>query len=215
MADAARPDRILVLGATGPTGRALVRLAASRGHTVSALVRRPDSAGFPPDVKVSRGDLLDPPTLTSALRDQDAVLSAVGTKLSRKPTTQLSDGTRNLVSAMEREGPRRLICITGIGAGDSRGHGSLLYDWVVLPLLLNEIYKDKTRQEEIIRASSLLWTIVRPAELSNAPPGKPIRVATNLEGFRGSKISREDVAAFMLDQLFETKYLRQLPSISN
>jgi putative NADH-flavin reductase len=207
--------RVLIIGATGPTGRELVRQAREKGHAVSALVRRPEAASGLSGVRLIKGDLLVASTLGEALHDQDAVLSAVGTKLSRKPTTLLSDGARNLVAAMEREGPRRLICITGIGAGDSRGHGSFAYNWLVMPLLLSEIYKDKTRQEAVIQASSLDWTIVRPAELTDGPATGAYRVATDLSGFVGSKISRADVAGFMLKQLDSAEYLRRLPAISN
>src|SRR5436305_1164889 len=83
----------------------------------------------------------------SAVAGHDVVISSLGSKLSRKPTTLLSDGTRNVVGAMKAAGVPRLICITGIGAGDSRGHGGFLYDRLILPLLLAEIYEDKTRQE--------------------------------------------------------------------
>jgi putative NADH-flavin reductase len=186
-----------------------------RGLKESVLLRSPGKAALPIGVKVFKGDLLDIATLGLALQGQDTVLSAVGTKLSRKPTTQLSDGARNLVSAMEHVGPKRLIAITGIGAGDSRGHGSFLYNHAVLPILLNEIYKDKTRQEDVIRASSLDWTIVRPAELTNGAGGAKLRVATDLRGFYGTKIARADVAAFMLDQLGSSAFIRAAPSISN
>ena len=206
--------RVLIIGATGPTGQQLVRQASEKGHAVSALVRRPEAAAGLAGVRLIKGDLLNPATLAEALRDQDAVLSAVGTKLSRKPTTQLSDGARNLVAAMEREGPRRLICITGIGAGDSRGHGSFAFNWIVMPVLLNEIYKDKTRQEAVIQASALDWTIVRPAELTNGPATGTYRVATDMNGFVGSKISRADVAAFMLKQLESAESVRRLPAVS-
>ncbi len=207
--------KILILGATGGTGAELVRQGLERGHDVSVLVRSPEPAAMPSSVRVFKGDLLDISTLGVPLQGQDAVLSAIGTKLSRKPTTQLSDGARNLISALEHSGPKRLIVITGIGAGDSRGHGSFLYNHAVLPILLNEIYKDKTRQEELIRASSLDWTIVRPAELKDGPGGGKLRVATSLAGFYGTKIARADVAKFMLDQLAGSAFVRAAPAISN
>lgn len=207
--------KLLVLGATGPTGRAVIADALKRGHMVTAMARNPGAANLPPDVAVMAGDMLNAATLDAVVKGHDAVLSTIGTKLSRKPTTQLSDGARNLVAAMERSGVKRLICITGLGAGDSRGHGAFLYDHVILPLLLDEIYKDKTRQEEVIAASGLDWTIVRPAELKNRPASGNIRAATNLAGYRGSSIARADVAAFMLDQLTAPASIRQRITISN
>ena len=112
---------------------------------------------------------MDISSLKSALNGQQAVISAFGTKLIRKPTTLLSDATRNLVEAMNDGGVKRLICVTGIGAGDSKGHGGFLYDNILEPFLLHEIYEDKTRQEEVIRKSSLDWVIARPAILTNGP----------------------------------------------
>lgn len=149
----------------------------------------------------SCADVTDVDSLVKAVEGVDAVISAVGTKLSRKPTTMLSDGTRNLISAMKRAGIRRLVCITGIGAGDSKGHGGFLYDYVIQPLLLNEIYKDKTRQEEVVRQSGLDWTLVRPATLTNGPKREKYRVLTDLKGVTASKISRADVAHYILANL--------------
>ena len=208
--------RLLVIGATGGTGRELVRQALARGHEVRALVRDPAKAGsLDARAEVARGDVLDPASLAAAVRGREAVLSALGTrKLGRRPTTLFSDGTRNLIGAMRAEGARRLVCVTGIGAGESRGHGPWWYDRLVLPLLLDEIYKDKTRQEELIRGSGLDWVIVRPAILTNGPATGSARAVTDLAGSRFSKVSRADVAAFMLDQLTSDAYLGKAPVLS-
>lgn len=207
--------RVLVVGATGPTGRLIVAQALARGHAVTALARRPAEAALPDGARTVAGNVLRPETLGAALAGQDAVLCALGGKLTRKPTTMLSDGTRNLVAAMGSAGVRRLVIVTGIGAGDSRGHGRFVFNALVMPLLLDEIYKDKTRQEEVVRASGLDWTIVRPAELTNKPAAKAYRTATAMQGFRGSKVSRADVAGFMLDQLESDAFLRQAVAISD
>ncbi len=116
---------------------------------------------------------------------------------------------------MEHHSVKRLICITGLGAGDSKGHGGLLYDKLILPLILRRIYNDKDRQEAAIRQSNLDWTIVRPAVLTNDPAKGNYRVLTDLTGFTAGKISRADVAAFVLRQLTEERYLHQTPLISD
>lgn len=201
--------KILVIGATGPLGREVVSQALAAGHEVTALARRPDQAGLPQGVRVLPGDVTRPDTLGSAIAGHDAVVSVLGSKLSRKPTTLLSQGTRNVVDAMTRAGVKRLVCVTGIGAGDSKGHGGFVYDKIIQPLLLNEIYKDKTRQEEVVRASGLAWTIVRPAQLTNGPKAGSFRTLTDLKGVTATKISRADVAAYILSIIGEAKTLGQ------
>ncbi len=193
--------RILVIGATGPTGRELVSQALVLGHQVTAAVRRPPEAGLPPGAVVVRGDVMDAPSLVEAVRGHDVVLSSLGSKIDRKPTVLFSQGTRNLLAAMQLNGVRRLICITGVGAGDSRGHGGFLYDRIIQPLLLKEIYLDKDRQEAVIQQSATDWTIVRPGALTNGPKTGKYRVLEDLTGITVGKISRADVAAYILDHL--------------
>ncbi len=156
-------SNILVLGATGGTGRLIVRDALARGHHVTALVRSPDKAGDLQGAQLIVGDARDEATLRKALKGQDVVISSLGTSLSPfREVTTLSTSTRALVKAMEAENVARLVAITGIGAGDSRGHGGFVYDRLILPLLLRNVYADKNRQEAIIRDSGLDWVIVRP-----------------------------------------------------
>ncbi len=189
---------LAIVGATGPTGRELVQQALAAGHVVTAGVRSPKTANLPTNVRLVEADVTRASSLIALVTGQDAVLCALGSKLSRKPTTLLSGGTKNLVGAMTSAGVRRLVCITGIGAGDSKGHGGFLYDHIIQPLLLSEIYKDKTRQEEVVRASGLDWTIVRPAMLTNGPATGKFREIIDISGVTAKKISRSDVAAYVL-----------------
>jgi hypothetical protein len=99
---------------------------------------------------------------------------------------------------MKAAGVKRLITVTGLGAGDSRGHGGLLYDVVVFPLLLKRVYDDKDVQEWIVRSSGLDWTIVRPGMLTNGPATDNYRVLTAPEDWRFGVISRADVANFLV-----------------
>ena len=145
----------------------------------------------------------------------DAVVSALGSKLSRRPTTLLSDGTRNVLAAMAAGGVRRLVCITGIGAGDSRGHGGFLYDRLILPLLLREVYADKNRQEEVVRQSAADWVLIRPAQLTDGPAAGRYRAHTDLTGVRARTISRADVADFVVRQLTSDEYLRRTPLLTD
>ena len=135
--DNARPN-ILVLGATGPTGRLIVRDAQARGWNVTALVRSPDKTGDLKGVRLVSGDARDVNTLRQALAGQDAVVSALGTPASPfREVTLLSTATRALVEAMKAERVSRLVVLTGIGAGDSVGHGGFAFDRLIFPLLLS------------------------------------------------------------------------------
>ncbi len=186
--------KILIIGATGPTGLEIVKQGLALGHQVTAAVRRPESASLPQGTIVVRADVTDAHSLMAATAGQDAVLNSLGSSIDRKPTTLFSQGTRNLLAAMQQAACRRLLCITGIGAGDSQGHGGFFYDRIIQPLLLNEIYKDKTRQEEVVRQSGIHWTIVRPGMLTNGPRTGRFRALTDLTGITVGKISRADVA---------------------
>lgn len=202
------------MGAAGGTGRLIVLDALARGYSVVALVRSKARAIDLPGAAIIEGDARDETALLRALNGCDAVVSSLGTGLSpfRKVTT-LSTATRALISAMMGSGVRRLICITGVGAGDSRDHGGFLYDRLILPVLLRSVYEDKDRQEAAIRASSLDWTIVRPVMLSNEPARGNVRAVTDLAGVHGGKIARADVARFVVDQLTTDIWLRQTPVV--
>lgn len=213
-AKAAR-SKILVLGATGGTGRLIVSQALRRGHQVTALVRSPEKAGELKGAKLIVGDARDEKTLREAVKGQDAVVSSLGTPASPfREVTFLSTATRALVNAMNAEHVSRLVCITGIGAGDSAGHGGFLFDNVIFPLLLKNVYADKNRQEAIIRDSGLDWVLVRPSVLNNKPGRGSIRALTDLSDFHGGSISREDVTTFVLDQLHVDAWLHRSPLIT-
>ena len=209
--------KILVIGATGSTGRHLVTQSLSRGHGVVALVRQPhpDFNGVAGVTEVE-GDVLAPEAVSRALVGCDAVLSALGSRVSLvDEVTLLSNGTQIVVDAMRSIGVKRLIAITGIGAGDSRGHGGFLYDTIVEPLVLRQVYKDKDRQEEVIRGSGLDWTIVRPAQLTDGAAESRFRVLTDLTGVSAGTIARADVATFMLTELETPRFIGRTPLITN
>ncbi len=207
--------KLLIIGATGPTGRQLVSQALELGHAVTVTVRQPTPGMFPAKVKTIVADVRRADSLQAAVGGQEVVISSLGSKLSRKPTTLFSEGTQNLIAAMEASHVRRLICITGIGAGDSKGHGGFLYDRIIQPLLLAEIYNDKTRQEAVIRASRTDWTIVRPAALTNGARTGRVRAYTDLSGVTVGKISRADVAGYILERISDPTSFRQTFTIAS
>lgn len=206
--------KILVLGATGGTGREIVRVARERNHAVVALVRSKAPALDLAGVELVEGDARDNEVLHRALNGCDGVISSLGTGMSlSQEVTVLSTATRALVTAMEQQKIRRLVCITGLGAGDSRGHAGFLFDKLLFPLLLRKVYEDKDRQEAIVRASTLDWVLVRPVMLTNTPAKGAVRALTDLTGVRGGKVARADVATFVVDQLTENTWLRRTPLI--
>lgn len=207
--------RVLVLGATGGAGRLIVGEAREKGHAVVALVRSQANAVGLAGAELVEGDARDEGALTRAIAGCDAVISSLGTAISPfREVTLLSTATRALVVVMARQNVRRLVCITGMGAGDSRGHGGFFYDWLFQPLLLRKVYEDKDRQEDVIRASALDWIIVRPTLLNDEPARGGVRALTDLSGVQGGKIARADVADFVVQQLTADTWLRKAPLIT-
>jgi uncharacterized protein YbjT (DUF2867 family) len=207
--------KILVLGATGGTGRLIVAQALARGYEVSALVRSPEKGKSLMGAKLIIGDVRDEKALRGALKGQDAVVSALGTPASPfREVRLLSTATRALVNAMKAEQVSRLVCITGMGAGDSVGHGGFVFDRLIFPLLLRKVYADKNRQEAIVRDSGLDWVLVRPAVLNDKPGHDKVRALTDLSGYHGGTISRADVAKFVLDQVRADTWLHHSPLIT-
>jgi putative NADH-flavin reductase len=211
----ARPERVLIVGATGGTGRELVRQALERGHEVTALVRSPSKLQVEhPRLRVLRGDVLDAASVDEAMKGQQAVLSALGHKQFFRPTRIVSDGTRNLLHAMDAHGVTQLVCTTTLGLGNSVGRLGLYYTCFVTPLIVPFYFWDKTRQERLIAASRVEWVIVRPGTLTNAPARGTYRHGIGVGSLLWTvRVSRADVADFMLDQLEDATYTGTAPGV--
>jgi putative NADH-flavin reductase len=210
------PSRVLIVGATGGTGRQLVTQALERGYEVTALVRDPSRLQVDhPQLRVIQGDVLDEGSVEAAMRGQDAVLSALGHKRYFYPTRILSKGTGNILRAMETHGVPRLVCETSLGIGDSAGRMGLYYTLFVIPVILPFYFWDKTRQERVITGSNVQWVIVRPGVLTNGDRRGRSRHGRRVGSFLLTvRISRADVADFMLSQLVSDTYLRTAPGVS-
>jgi putative NADH-flavin reductase len=213
-APAGLPSRVLIVGATGGTGRELVAQALERGHVVTALVRNPSSLSIVhPRLRIVRGNVLDAATVAAAVREHDAVVSALGHKQFFRPTRILSDGTRNIVRAMEEHHVGRFVCETSLGIGDSAGRMGLYYTFFVTPIILPFYFLDKARQERVIAASRVEWVIVRPGVLTNAAKRGRYRHG-KVGSFVGTvRISRADVADFMLNQMTDGTYVGAAPGV--
>ena len=205
---------LLVFGATGSVGRHVVGQALERGHAVRAFVRDPSGLGVEHEgLTVVEGDVLDLASVEGAMGGREgAVLCSLGA--GRKGGVR-SVGTRNIVRAMKKAGVRRLVCQTTLGIGESSGNLNFFWRRVMFGLLLRDAFADHERQEAYVRESGLDWTIVRPAAFTDGG-----RTGEYRHGFppsdRGTslKISRADVADFMLRQLEDDTYLRLAPGLS-
>jgi putative NADH-flavin reductase len=208
-------SRVLIVGATGGTGRQLVAQALDRGYSVTALVRDPSKLRVEhPQLNVIQGDVLDEASVEAAMRGQDTVLSALGHKRFFCPTRILSDGTRNILRAMENHGARRLVCETSLGIGDSAGRMGLYYTFFVIPVILPFYFWDKARQERMIAKSKVEWVIARPGVLTNGDKRGRTRQGRHVGSFIMTEhVSRADVAGFMLDQMVSDTYLRTAPGV--
>jgi putative NADH-flavin reductase len=208
--------KVLIIGASRGIGLETVKTALLAGHNVSALAR--SAASIPiqnPALEKVPGDALDSSTIRSALTGVDVVVQTLGVDIAPRSiferTTLFSQSTRILVDAMKIAGVKRLIAVTGLGAGDSRGHGGIIYDSVIFPLLLKRVYDDKDVQEWIIGSSGLDWTIVRPGLLTNRPATGRYRILTEAEDWTFGLIGRADVADFIVRQIDDRKLIRTTP----
>ncbi len=208
--------KILVVGASRGIGLHLIVQGLSAGHVVTAFARHPEHIVSSHDRLLKlKGNILDPEAVERAVAGQDAVVCTLGKKTPWEPPPDLfSRGTAGLLGAMNAAGVRRIVCVTGVGAGDSRGHGGFLYDRLWRPYMLKAMYDDKERQEALVAASGLDWTIVRPGFLTNGPLTGDYRALTDLTDVVAGSISRADVAHFILQELAGGRYLHRSPLLT-
>jgi len=207
--------KLLIFGATGGVGRQVVEQALEQGHTVTAFARNPGKLDIEhPHLKVFQGDVLDFPTVEQAVQGQDAVVCTLGSGQKLTGTLR-SEGTRHIVQAMEKTGVRRFICQTTMGTGDSWDSLNFYWKYIMFGLILRNVFADHQRQEKDVQQSRLDWTIVRPGAFIEGD-----RTSQYRHGFPGTdntsklKITRADVADFILKQLSDNSYLHQTPSLS-
>ncbi len=212
---------VLIIGATNGIGLETVRLSLKAGHHVTAFARSADMLavevdGFDPDnlMRIA-GDARDKEAVTEAVSGIDVVVHTLGLPLTPetvlKPTRLFSETTRVMLDTMTAQAnPARLIAVTGIGAGNARDHLGPVYG-LAFNLALKRIYDDKDVQEQMIRASSIDWTIARPGILTDGPATGDYQVLTNPETWKAGPISRKDVADFIVREIAAPKYVRQTP----
>ncbi len=207
--------RLFVLGASGGVGSSLLEQATARGHCVTAQTRDAHKLPSAKAIHVVAGQPTDETFLRQNLGGHDAVILCIGVDTIGR-TTVFSDTTKALIPAMEATGVKRLVAVTGIGAGDTKGHGGWFYNHIVYPLFTRNRYADKDLQEAMIERTNLDWTIVRPAPFSARTVTGPLQVFTEIpSGLQLNSITRTEVAAFILDILENGKFVRQRPFIGH
>src|SRR5262249_38510107 len=209
---------VLIIGASRGIGLETVKAALEAGHSVRALARsaRRIPIGSPKLEKMA-GDALETATVKRALSGVGAVIQSLGVsavpEVIPKPTRFFSKATRVLVTAMEETDVKRLICVTGFGAGDSRGRGGFVYT-LAFHLLLGRVYDDKDVQEWIVRRSKLDWVIVRPVILTDGPKNA-YRALVDPRDWSCGFISRADVADFLVKQIDDDTFLHKTPVLTS
>lgn len=204
--------KTLVIGATGLTGRLLIKKLLRNNYEITALARNPsDLKDVDGSIKVLKGDARDPESLERAIQGQDAVLSAFGPR-SMKTDDLQEVFMRNLVAAMQKLGVKRLINLSALGAGDSRSQAPFVFRAIILPLFLGKVFADKERGEVFLLASDLIFTNVRPGRLLNAAAKGGVKTTLQGGGLK-AVMTREDLADFMVAQLTSNEWLRKSPLI--
>jgi putative NADH-flavin reductase len=207
--------QVIIFGATGSLGSHVVKQALAKGCTVKAFTRNAQKLkGIEsPQLSIIQGDVTIFEDVLNSIKGADAVLCAIGDGAKGKVRTT---GTRNIVNAMESSGVKRLVCQTTLGLGESWHNLNFFWKHIMFGLILKKAYMDHQLQEDIIMESNLDFTIVRPSAFTNEPSTRNFKVGFDARIKNLSlKISRADVAYFMVEQLSSDKFIKKTISISN
>jgi putative NADH-flavin reductase len=204
--------RLLILGANGHTGRQLLDLALGRGHEVTAFVRSPEKiTRRHPLLQVQRGDPRSVDELASALPGHDVVLSALGVRPPQafRPHSLVQECAASTVAAMTRAGVKRLVLVSVAVLFPDKGLRFAFFRW-----LLRHIMRDLDAAEQIVRATSLDWTIARPPRLIERPDE---RYRTTRDALPTGAFSMpfRAVAAFMLDAVEQRAHVREIVGLAS
>lgn len=208
--------KVTVFGATGRTGQRVVEQALERGHEVTAFARSPQKLkAYGERIAIVEGDVQEAGAVQEAVAGADAVISVLG-PTANTPDYQVTQGTRHIIAAMKQHGVDRLIVSAGAGVGDPRDEPRLFNKAInlLLKLFSRHVYEDMKRTVAAVRDSDVDWTVVRVPMLTDDAPREEVRVGYVGKGI-GARITRAEMASFILDQLEDDAYLHQAPAISN
>lgn len=210
---------VLVVGASQGIGLETVKVALASGLNVRAFARSAEAIPITnPKLTKIVGDALKRDEIASAVKGADAVIQTLGVRSPAEllfGTTLFSKSARLLVDVMHDAGVRRLLMVTGAGAGNSRGRITFLYDNVIFPVILQRVYGDKDIAEDIVMKSGLDWTIARPGGLTNGSATGRYHVLNDMKDWRGGFISRADVAGYLINHIDDAASFGTTPLLIN
>jgi putative NADH-flavin reductase len=212
--------KLVIFGASGFSGQAILKEALAQNHQVSILVRNKSAISLhDKNLTIIEGDALDRKIVATVLKNQDAVIQClgVGGKGDGKPTTFISDATKIMVEVMEENKVKKLIAMSNVGAGNSVAFQPWFFNKIILPYFmrwLKVLIDDKNRMERTIMDSQLDWTIVRCPNIVDKPAKGNFKATLDGKGLKLS-ITLGDMAAFMVNQITDNTFSKQAPSISN
>ncbi len=208
--------RLAIFGGTGRTGRILVERALARGDEVTMLARDPAKVDTQvAGLRVIQGDVRDAQCVEGVIQGTEAVISVMGPS-SNQPEYAVSKGIGNILKSMRKMGVNRLILSTGAGVGapeDNPGLFDRLMK-IILKATARYVYEDLQKSIDLVRQSDLEWTVVRAPMLTNRPGTRHVKAGYLGKGM-GARITREDLAGFILEQVRDTRYIRKSPVVCN
>ena len=202
--------QIALFGATGGTGRQVLDQALAQGYYIRALVRDPTKLAQRDGLTLIQGDVLEQAAVDRCIAGSEAVICVLGNHGSTEPVEDR--GTERILAAMRSQGQRRLIAVTSMGVGDSIDQVAAFFR-AIMRLTLKRVMEAKERQEQAIMASDLDWTIVRPGGLTDGPRTGSYRSGLD-KSIKATRVSRADVADFILRELKAGDFVRQTPAVS-
>ncbi len=208
--------KIAIFGGTGRTGKHLVEQALSKGYQVNLLARNPEKVETKDNnLTVISGDVKDAAAVEKTIEGSQAVLSALG-PTSNEAEFAVSKGMQNILAAMQKNSVKRLIITAGAGVGDPKDEPKFFNHVMnfLLKLMAKNVLADMSRVVDMVRSSDRDWTVVRLPMLTDDPKSGEIKVGYVGKGM-GSRITRADIADFMLFELEKGEYIHEAPAISN
>jgi len=205
--------RIALLGGSGRIGSEVLDMLLADDHDVQVLARSESSVRPAAGLTVTEGDALDQESVAEVVKGADAVMSALGPR-GAKSKGLLAGAAANTVAAMNDAGVRRLIAVSAAGAFIGADPDSGALTKVILPVVFAKPFADVRRMEDVIRASGLEWTLVRPARLVGGPATGQYRTRSDFPPRGGMKITRADVAQFMVDALSQHSWIGASPVLA-
>jgi putative NADH-flavin reductase len=211
-------SKIVVFGANGATGRAIVKAALGTGHSVRTVVRDPDafrsaSGELTSELEIVKGDVLDYDDVHAAIRGQDAVISAIGPS-GHQANGLYSRSARHFVAAMTAEHVDRIVVLSSSGVRRDDPNHPLWYR-AIARTLMRELYADMQAMEDVLELSKLKWTAVRPARIVDEPPTADYRVGDAENPRGGTAINRDSLAQFVVEATTDELWSQRRPTLAH